>query len=316
MGNKKIKFGVVGVGHLGQHHVKHLAKFDFVDLIGIYDANKSLMVEISKTYKVPTYESLNQLLNKVDAVSIVTPTNSHIEIAQKALEYDCHIFIEKPISNSVESAQSILNEVIRKNKVAHVGHIERFNPAFKAFTKQIHRPLFIEGHRLTKINNRSMDISVVLDLMIHDIDLVLQMIDSSIKEIIADGVSVLSNNVDLANVKLIFKNGAVANLTASRISGKDMRKIRVFENKKYTSIDLLNKDVKEYSAHSINKEKLIFNHQNITVKKMDALAEELTHFYSCIINNNVNTQNIENAITALKIAQKINDIIQTKKAIK
>ena len=316
MGNKKIKFGVVGVGYLGQHHVKHLAKFDFIDLIGIYDANKSLMVEISKTYKVPTYESLNQLLNKVDAVSIVTPTNSHIEIAHKALECDCHIFIEKPISNSVESAQSILNEVIRKKKIAHVGHIERFNPAFKAFTKQIHRPLFIEGHRLTKINNRSMDISVVLDLMIHDIDLVIQMIDSSIKEIIADGISVLSNNVDLANVKLIFENGSVANLTASRISGKDMRKIRVFENKKYTSIDLLNKDVKEYSAHSINKEKLIFNHQNIAVKKMDALAEELTHFYKCIINNNVNTQNIENAITALKIAQKINDIIQTKKAIK
>ena len=316
MNNKKIKFGVVGVGYLGQHHVKHLSKFDFIDLIGIYDTNKSLMSEISKTYKVSAYESLNKLLNKVDAVSIVTPTNSHIKIAQKALNCNCHIFIEKPISNSVESAQSILKEVIRKNKVAHVGHIERFNPAFKVFIKQKHNPLFIEGHRLTKINNRSMDISVVLDLMIHDIDLVIQMIDSSIKEIIADGISVLSNNVDLANVKLIFKNGAVVNLTASRISGKDMRKIRVFENKKYTSIDLLNKDVKEYSAHSINKEKLIFNHQNIAVKKNDALAAELIHFYNCIINNDSGTENIENAITALKIAQEINDIIQTKKAIK
>ena len=125
--------------------------------------------------------------------------------------------------------------------MAHVGHIERFNPAFKSFMQQKHRPLFIEGHRLTKINNRSMDISVVLDLMIHDIDIVIQMIDSSITEIIADGISVLSNNVDLANVKLIFENGAVVNLTASRISGKDMRKIRVFENKKYTSIDLEHK---------------------------------------------------------------------------
>ena len=140
--------------------------------------------------------------------------------------------------------------------------------------------------------------------------------DSSITEIIADGISVLWNNVDLANVKLIFENGAVVNLTASRISGKDMRKIRVFENKKYTSIDLLNKDVKEFSARSIDKEKLIFNHKNIEIKKIDALAAELTHFYSCIINNDTSIKNIENAITALKIAQEINDIIQTKKAIK
>ena len=313
MDNKKIKFGVVGVGYLGQHHVKHLAKFDFIDLVGIYDANKSLMNEISQTYNVSVYESLNQLLNKVDAISIVTPTNSHIEIAQQALDCGCHVFIEKPISHSVESAQLILQKVIKKNKVAHVGHIERFNPAFKSFMKQKHEPLFIEGHRLTKINNRSMDISVVLDLMIHDIDLVIQMIDSSIKEIIADGISVLSNNVDLANVKLIFKNGAVVNLTASRISGKDMRKMRVFENKKYTSIDLLNKDVKEYSAHSINKEKLIFNHENIVVNKTDALAEELIHFYNCIIDSDSSTKNIENAITALKIAQEINEIIQNKK---
>ena len=316
MDNKKIKFGVVGVGYLGQHHVKHLSKFDFIDLAGIYDINTSLMLEMSKKYNVPTCESLNQLLNKVDAISIVTPTNYHFEVAQQALDCDCHVFIEKPISNSVESAKAILTKIIKKNKVAHVGHIERFNPAFKSFMNQKHSPLFIEGHRLTKINNRSMDISVVLDLMIHDIDLVIQMIDSSIKEIIADGISVLSNNVDLANVKLIFKNGSVVNLTASRISGKDMRKIRVFENKKYTSIDLLNKNVKEYSAHSINKEKLIFNHKNIAVNKTDALAEELTHFYNCIINDDIGTQNIKNAITALEIAQKINDIIQTKKAIK
>ncbi len=316
MDNKKIKFGVIGVGYLGQHHVKHLAKFDFIDLVGIYDTNKNLMLEISKVHNVSIYESLEQLLNEVEAVSIVTPTNSHAEVAQQALNHDCHVFIEKPISYSVESAQLILKEVITKNKVAHVGHIERFNPAFKSFMKQKHNPLFVECHRLTKINNRSMDISVVLDLMIHDIDLIIQMIDSSIKEIIADGISVLSNNVDLANVKIIFKNGAVANLTASRISGKDMRKIRVFENKKYTSIDLLNKEVKEYSAHAIDKEKMSFSHQTITVNKVDALAEELTHFYNCIINNNFDTKNIENAIIALKIAQEINDIIQTKKAVK
>jgi Predicted dehydrogenases and related proteins len=154
---------------------------------------------------------------------------------------------------------------------------------------------------------------VVLDLMIHDIDLLIQMINYPIKDIIADGISVLSDNTDLANVKLIFENGAVANLTASRISSKDMRKIRVFENKKYTSVDLLNKEVIEYSTQSVNKQNLTFNHKNITVKNDDALALELRHFCDCIINNDINTQNIRNAIEALRIAKEINKIIYSKR---
>ena len=316
MNNKKIKFGVVGVGYLGKHHVKHLAKFDFIDLIGIYDVNQKLMQEVSSAYNVPSMSSINDLLKKVDAVSIVTPTKNHFEVADKALNQDCHIFIEKPISDSVELANNIFNKVTKKNKVAHVGHIERFNPAFKSFMKEKHNPLFLECHRLTKINNRSMDISVVLDLMIHDIGLVIQMINSPIKDIIADGISVISNNIDLANVKLIFKNGSVANLTASRISNKDMRKIRVFEKQKYISIDLLNKEIIEHSANFNENKKLIFNHQNIKIDNYDALAAELTYFYNCIINNNTNLDNILNAIEALQIAQKINKIIQTKKVIK
>jgi len=316
MNNKKIKFGVVGVGYLGKHHVKHLAKFDFIDLIGIYDVNQKLMQEVSSAYNVPSMSSINDLLKKVDAVSIVTPTKNHFEVADKALNQDCHIFIEKPISDSVELANNIFNKVTKKNKVAHVGHIERFNPAFKSFMKEKHNPLFLECHRLTKINNRSMDISVVLDLMIHDIGLVIQMINSPIKDIIADGISVISNNIDLANVKLIFENGSVANLTASRISNKDMRKIRVFEKQKYISIDLLNKEIIEHSANFNENKKLIFNHQNIKIDNYDALAAELTYFYNCIINNNTNLDNILNAIEALQIAQKINKIIQTKKVIK
>ena len=316
MDSKKNKFGVVGVGYLGNHHVKHLSKFDFIDLVGIYDVNQDLMEKVANTYNVPFFQSLNDLLKKIDAVSIVTPTKYHFDIAEKALEHNCHIFIEKPISDSIELANSILSQVTKKNKVAHVGHIERFNPAFKSFMKQKHNPLFLECHRLTKINNRSMDISVVLDLMIHDIDLIIQMINSPIQNIIADGISVISNNIDLANVKLIFENGSVANLTASRISNKDMRKIRVFEKQKYISIDLLNKEIIEHSANFNKNKKLIFNHQNIKVDNYDALAAELTYFYNCIINNNTNLDNISNAIEALRIAQKINKIIQTKKVIK
>jgi len=316
MDNKKIKFGVVGVGYLGKHHVKHLSNFDFIDLVGIYDINNQLLQEISAHYSVPAEKSLNELFKKVDAVSIVTPTKYHFDIADMALDQNCHVFIEKPISDSIELANNIFNKVTKKNKVAHVGHIEQFNPAFKSFMKQKHNPLFLECHRLTKINNRSMDISVVLDLMIHDIGLVIQMMNSPIKDIIADGISVISNNIDLANVKLIFKNGSVANLTASRISNKDMRKIRVFEKQKYISIDLLNKEIIEHSANFNENKKLIFNHQNIKIDNYDALAAELTYFYNCIMNNNTNLDNISNAIEALKIAQKINEIIQTKKVIK
>tara|TARA_B100001996_G_C18644165_1_gene586728 strand:+ start:22 stop:972 length:951 start_codon:yes stop_codon:yes gene_type:complete len=316
MDSQKIKFGVVGVGYLGKHHVKHLSQFDFIDLVGIHDINNQLLEEISNHYSVPAEKNLNDLLKKVDAVSIVTPTKHHFDVANMALDQNCHVFIEKPISDSIELANNIYNKVIQKNKVAHVGHIEQFNPAFKSFMKQKHNPLFLECHRLTKINNRSMDISVVLDLMIHDIGLVIQMINSPIQDIIADGISVISNNIDLANVKLIFENGSVANLTASRISNKDMRKIRVFEKQKYISIDLLNKEIIEHSANFNENEKLIFNHQNIKINNYDALAAELTHFYNCIINNNTNLDNISNAIESLKIAQQINKIIQTKKVIK
>jgi predicted dehydrogenase len=316
MNKKKIKFGVVGVGYLGKHHVKHLAKFDFVDLVGIYDTNKNLMTEIANMYNVPLVKSLNELLNQAEAISVVTPTEDHFKIANEALNNNCHIFIEKPISNAIESAKKILKKGVEKNKVAHVGHIERFNPAFKSFMKQNRIPLFLECHRLTKINNRSMDISVVLDLMIHDIDLVIQMIRSPIKEIIADGISIISNNIDLANVKLIFENGTVANLTASRISNKDMRKIRVFEKQKYTSIDLLNKELIEHSTDIDKNQKIIFNHQNIKIDNYDALASELSHFYDCIVKNDTDMKNMSDAIKALQIAQQINDIIQSKKVEK
>ena len=314
MKNKKIKFGVVGVGYLGKHHVKHLSQFPFIELVGIHDINQQSLLEVAKKYSAKPYDSIDQLLSQIDAVSIVTPTNQHAAVANKALENNCHIFIEKPITNSIESANSILQNTINQNKVAHVGHIERFNPAFRALLAQNPNPLFVESHRLTKINDRSMDISVVLDLMIHDIDLLIHIINSPIKNIIADGISVISNSIDLANVKLIFSNGAVANLTASRISNKDMRKMRIFENKKYTSVDLLNRELVEYSTDSIQKEALTFNHKNIKVKDYDALALELTHFCDCIIKNDKSNQNIKNAIIALTIAQQINDMIKSKKA--
>jgi len=310
---KKINFGLIGVGYLGKYHLKHLLKFDFINLVGIHDTNQKLMVDLSKKYNVNYYASLNELLNQIDAACIVTPTNCHAEIARIALKSNCHIFIEKPISHSLKSANKILKQTKQQKKIAHVGHIERFNPAFKAFMATPRKPLFLECHRLTKINNRSMDISVISDLMIHDIDLLIHMINSPIKSIIADGIKVISNNIDLANVKLIFENECIANLTASRISNKNMRKIRVFENKKYTSIDLLNKEIEEYSAiQDKATNQLTFKESHTPIDNYDALEKELRYFYQAIKNNDLSTDNITNAIHALDIAEKINTIIEDK----
>ena len=309
---EKIKIGLIGLGYLGKYHLKHLASFEFVEIVGIYDVDVQLTQNLALEYQVPQAKSIDILLDISDAVSIVTPTNTHADIAYQALEKDCHVFIEKPIADSIDSANQI--KKYSSNHVIHVGHIERFNPAFITFMNKEHNPLFLECHRLTKINNRSMDISVVLDLMIHDIDLLVNMINAPIQEIIADGISVISNNIDLANVKLIFKNGCVANLTASRISNKNMRKIRVFEKQAYTSIDLLNKEVLEYSAKgNIETNVLTFKNQKMDVHNHDALAAELTAFCHAIQNKNYDSSNISTAIEALDIAIQINKIIHEKR---
>ena len=309
---EKIKMGLIGLGHLGKYHLKHLSSFEFVQIVGIHDIDIQLAQKLALEFQVPQVESIDALLGVADAVSIVTPTNTHAKIACQALEKGCHIFIEKPITDSIDSAYKIKQHIA--NHVVHIGHIERFNPAFVAFMDKEHNPLFLECHRLTKINNRSMDISVVLDLMIHDIDLLFNMIKSPIKEIIADGISVISNNIDLANVKLIFKNGCVANLTASRISNKNMRKIRVFEKQTYTSIDLLNKEVLEYSAEgNIETNELEFYNQKINIHNQDALAAELTYFCNAIQNKNYDILNITTAIDALETAIRINKIIHEKR---
>ncbi len=313
MVDKKINFGLIGVGYLGKFHLTHLKNIKNVSMIGVYDADKKHSSQISKDYGVQNYKTLDDLLCNVDAVSIVTPTNTHMDIALKALAYNCHIFIEKPISNTMRSVKNFLGQIKTKNKVIHVGHIERFNPAFNSFMQNSHAPLFLECHRLTKINNRSMDVSVILDLMIHDIDLVLNLVDSPINNIIADGICVVSDKVDLANVKLIFKNGCVANLTASRISNKDMRKIRVFEHQVYTNIDLLNKSLNQYSAkYDKKREKFRFNNQKIAVKQYDALKMELTYFCNAIIKKDTNLNNVSKAVQALEVSEKINTIINNK----
>ena len=312
MNTKKVKFGVIGVGYLGKFHVKQLSSLDCIELIGIYDIDPKQASLVANQYNIKKFENIENLFQSIDAVSIVTPTKYHYSVAMMALKYDVHIFIEKPITDSIDEANQLLSQSIVKGRVIHVGHIERFNPAFKAYTQQPYAPLFIECHRLTKINKRSMDISVVLDLMIHDIDLMLLLINSNIKEIIADGISVISKNIDLANVKLIFENGAVTNLTASRISNKEMRKLRIFEKRKYITVDLLEKEVKEYEAIPKKNKEIALQNRSLNVKNYDALKEELFHFHNSIVKNNLDENNAKNAIKALEIAKQINHIIKQK----
>ena len=201
---EKIKIGIIGVGYLGEFHVKQLKRCENADIVGIYDINENRLKTISTAYNVHAFMSTEKLLQKCDAISIVTPTNTHASIAIQAMKYNFHLFIEKPMADSIQNAENILNHSKKKNLVINVGHIERYNPAFVNFIKNTRQPLFIEGHRLTTLQNRGLDISVILDLMIHDIDLILQLVKSPLREIIADGISVVSNNIDLATSPLLY----------------------------------------------------------------------------------------------------------------
>ena len=247
--NKSIRIGIIGVGHLGNFHLKQLTTIQTASIVGIFDIDFERSEEISRKYNVPIFPNIESLLNEIDAVSIVTPTRHHYEIADKALNNDCHVFIEKPITDNLSHADKLLKKAKEKDKIIQVGHIERFNPAFMALDICQMKPRFIEAHRLAPFNIRGNDVPVVLDLMIHDLDIILSLIKSEIKDIRANGVKVVSPTVDMANSRIEFENGCVANLTASRISQKNMRKMRLFQEQNYITIDFQKGIIEEYRTH-------------------------------------------------------------------
>lgn len=243
-----IKTAVIGVGHLGKNHARHLSKITGSQLIGVSDTNRQAAEEIARLYNVKSYTDYKKLLKTADAVSIATPTVAHYQIARQALSQGIHTFIEKPITATVAQAGKLI-ELSKKHKtVLQVGHIERFNPAFAAARPFIDGPKFIECHRLSPFSFRSTDIDIVLDLMIHDIDLILSIVKSPVKKIDAVGVRIISGKNDLANARLVFENGCVANLTASRASDKAMRKMRIFTGDAYASIDFAEKTASVYQS--------------------------------------------------------------------
>tara|TARA_B100000945_G_scaffold300740_1_gene282864 strand:- start:550 stop:1527 length:978 start_codon:yes stop_codon:yes gene_type:complete len=317
-----MKIGVIGVGHLGNFHLKQLLEIPHISISGIYDSDKSRLEEISNIYNVKPFLSLEKLLTISHAVSIVTPTIHHYAIADLALDHDCHIFIEKPITNNIQDARLLLNKSEKYNKIIQVGHIERFNPAFSILKKSNLEPRFIECHRLAEFNVRGNDVPVILDLMIHDLDIILSLVKSDIKNIYANGVRVISSSEDIANARIEFSNGCIANLTASRISQKTMRKMRLFQEKEYISVDFQNGILEKYKIYDnlpneiTNKvveigedEKKYIAYSKPPVQKSDALKEELLHFIESIKKSQKPDTDGKSAIDALSLALEIQKII-------
>ena len=312
-----LKVGVVGCGHLGKIHTKLLSQSENYKLIGIYDKDNEESIQVSNEFKCTSFESFDSLLDSVDVIDIVAPTPFHFNYAKQAINKNKHVFIEKPVcTTSKESEELIKLGDLKKVKI-QVGHVERFNPAFTKVESEISKPMFIESHRLAKFNPRGTDVSVVLDLMIHDIDIILKTVDSKVKDILSSGVSVISETPDIANARIEFENGCVANLTASRVSLKNMRKTRFFQSGKYISVDFLNKESEVVEIDSDNnaipimtlelangiKKNIVFNKPKI--KENNAILDELNSFAESINKNKVPKVNITDGHNALDIALKI-----------
>ncbi|KFB02125.1 oxidoreductase [Mangrovimonas yunxiaonensis] len=314
-----LKAGVLGAGHLGKIHLRLLNQSDKYELVGFYDADETNAKKVAEEFGYTYFNSIDALLDAVDMVDIVTPTLSHYDCAKRAIAKGKHIFIEKPITNTVEEAEHIRELLAQHDIRGQVGHVERFNPAFIAVKDNIKNPMFIETHRLAEFNPRGTDVPVVLDLMIHDIDIILSVVKSKVKNVSASGVSVISETPDIANARIAFENGCVANLTASRISLKNMRKSRFFQKDAYISVDFLEKkcevvkmkDAPEHpgdfdmvlqNAEGIKKQ-IYFDNPEIT--NNNAILDELETFAHAITTNSKPIVTLHDGTEALRIATMI-----------
>ena len=316
-----LKVGVLGAGHLGKIHLRLLNQSEKYELVGFYDENHENGAKIAAEYGYKQFDTIAKLIHAVDVIDIVTPTLSHYKCAKVAIKSGKHVFIEKPISTTVQEADEIIALATEYNVKGQVGHVERFNPAFKAVKDQIKNPMFIETHRLAEFNPRGTDVPVVLDLMIHDIDAILSVVNSKVKNISASGVSVISDSPDIANARIEFESGCVANITASRISMKNMRKSRFFQKDAYISVDFLDKvcevvkmkdapevpgdfDMILQNAEGVKKQ---IYYENPSVEANNAILDELESFADAITNNTTPVVTLEQATEALRVAYQIID---------
>jgi len=321
-----IKIGVVGAGHLGKIHLRLLKELSQeYELIGFYDHNLQHAKEVEDTLKIRRFDSFSALNDAVECIDVVTPTITHYEYAHQAICCSKHVFIEKPIAQTIEEAIMLRELAKQKNVKVQVGHVERFNPSFMAARPYFDQPMFIETHRLSQFNPRGTDVPVVLDLMIHDIDIILSVVKSNIKHVSASGVAVVSDTPDIANARVEFENGCVANLTASRISLKNMRKSRFFQKDAYISVDFLSKELEVIRMETLKGEagpfdvlldigngtspkKIYFDQPKL--QETNAIKEELINFAQAIKKNTQPIVSVTDGIRALELAYQILDQVR------
>jgi predicted dehydrogenase len=315
-----IKIGVIGAGHLGKIHLRLLKEINTAELIGFYDHNLEHAAAVEAEFGIKFYQNVDELIDQCDALDIVTPTLSHFEYAKKAVRNSKHIFIEKPVTHTVAEGKKLVSLVAEAGVKSQVGHVERFNPAFLAAKDFLNHPLFIETHRLAEFNPRGTDVPVVYDLMIHDIDIVLSVVKSPVKKILASGVAVVSDSPDIANARIEFDNGCVANLTSSRISLKSMRKSRFFQRDAYISVDFLKKKTEVVRLKNLvgeagplditidlggNKGSKIIYFDQPKVPEINAIKTELEQFIAAISEDKTTPVTVEEGLDALVVATQI-----------
>ena len=304
---KKLRVGVIGIGYIGKFHAEKYAGMDEVELVGVVDIKKERALETAANLGTSAYTNYKDLYGKVDAVSIVVPTPIHFAVSKDFLENDIDVLIEEPITTTTEEADELIKIAESKSLIIQVGHLERFNPAVVALQNIVKNPSFIESHRLSIYKERCTDVSVVLDLMIHDIDIILNFVRSSMKNIHAAGIPVISKHVDIANARLEFENGCVANVTASRISIKNERKIRLFQRDAYVSVDFANHEITVVRQNKNSSSGLIpgMEIKQLRFDKGDALEDELKSFVKSVINRKTPEVTGQMGRDALKIALSI-----------
>lgn len=328
---EKLSVGVIGVGHLGKLHSKMFNQISNCELVGVFDSNPEQAKSVAEEFGVKHFNSIDELLSKVKAVSIAATTSAHHEVAKKCFEKNINVFVEKPITATIEQGEELVKIANEKKLKFQVGHIERFNPGLLSLESFISDPMFIQSDRLAQFNPRGTDVAVVLDLMIHDIDIILSFIKSDVKQIDANGVAVVSDHIDIANARIQFENGAVANVTASRISQKKMRKMRIFQKDHYISLDFITGVSEVYRLQAIEeaalpnsisygemgvgdrKKRLIYEQPE--AKEVNALNYELQLFVDSVLYDKKIVVSGEDGLRALKVAEIIIQKIEQSKRV-